>query len=182
MLTVVTWMLVVVRLAGEPSRYRVAVWRELRRAGAVPLTQGVWAMPSTPLFVAAVEKASELARRGGGEVIAVEVTARDESSETALRAAFVEARTVEWAEFTADCDKFEAEIAKEVQIGKFTLAELEEEEQSLDRLRRWYRDLKLRDVLELPAAAAAEQRLKECAEVLEDYADRVYRVMHDRTE
>lgn len=182
MVTIVTWMLVIVRLAGEPSRHRVAVWRELRRVGAVPLTQGVWAMPATPLFLAAVDKARELAGRGAGEVIAFEVTARDEDSDTALRAAFTEARMAEWAEFGADCGKFEAEIAKEVRTEKFTLAELDEEEHSLDRLRRWYRDLKLRDVLELPAAVAAEQHLKECAEVLESYADQVYRVMHDRTD
>ena len=171
----------IVRLAGEPSRNRVAVWRELRRVGAVPLTQGVWAMPATQLFLTAVDKARELAQRGAGEILAVDVTAHDDASDTALRAAFTEARMAEWTEFSADCDKFEAEIAKEVRTEKFTLAELDEEEQSLDRLRRWYRDLKLRDALELPAAAAAEQRLKECAEILENYADQVYRVMHGQT-
>ena len=57
----VTWMLVLVRLAGEPSRYRVAVWRELRRVGAVPVTQGAWLMPVTPFFAAAERKVRELA-------------------------------------------------------------------------------------------------------------------------
>lgn len=41
-----------------------------------------------------------------------------------------------------------------------------------------YRDLKARDVLELPAADDAERRLKRCGEVVEDYADRVYRTLH----
>jgi hypothetical protein len=36
---------------------------------------------------------------------------------------------------------------------KFTLAELEEEEQSLERLRRWYRDIRARDVFGAPDAA-----------------------------
>ncbi|GAB2451905.1 Chromate resistance protein ChrB [Nocardia tengchongensis] len=172
-------MLVIVRLAGEPSRLRVGVWRELRRVGAVPLAQGVWAMPATPVFTAAVAAAREVARRGDGELVCVEVTGRDEDSANALRAAFTAARAEEWAEFVADCDKFDAEIGKEIGKQKFTLAELEEEEQSLERLRRWYRDLKLRDVLELPQAREAEQRLKQCTEVLADYADQVYRAMHD---
>jgi len=175
-------MLVIVRLAGEPSRLRVGVWRELRRVGAVPLVQGVWAMPATPVFTAAVETAREVARRGNGELVCVEVIARDDDSTNALRAAFTAARAEEWIEFDADCDKFDAEIAKEIGKQKFTLAELEEEEQSLERLRRWYRDLKLRDVLELPQARDAEQRLKHCAEILEDYADQVYRVMHETAE
>jgi ChrB-like protein len=176
-----TWMLVLVRLAGEPSRYRVAVWRELRRVGAVPVTQGTWLMPATPWFVAAERKVRELAERGSGEVITVEVTDQDGDT-SALAAAFAAARVAEWAEFSADCGKFEAEIAKEIRIEKFTLAELDEEEQSLDRLRRWYRELKLRDVQNLPESATAEQRLKECTEVFDDYADRVYRAMHDRAD
>jgi hypothetical protein len=35
------WIVLLVRLAAEPSRHRVAVWRELRRAGAVSLGPGV---------------------------------------------------------------------------------------------------------------------------------------------
>jgi hypothetical protein len=56
---------------------------------------------------------------------------------------------------------------------KFTAAELDEEEQNLERLRRWFRDLRRRDVL-APSQKGAEQRLKECGELLEDFAERVY--------
>jgi hypothetical protein len=31
------WLVLAVRVPAEPSRHRVAVWRELRRTGAVPL-------------------------------------------------------------------------------------------------------------------------------------------------
>lgn len=91
-----------------------------------------------------------------------------------FRDAFAAARTEEWAEFSKDCGKFMEEIAKETMLGKFTLAELEEEEQSLERLRRWYRDLKARDVLALPEARAAAQQLAGCSDVLETFAEQVY--------
>ena len=52
------------------------------------------------------------------------------------------ARQEEWSEFDADCRKYLGELDKEERLGKYTLAELEEEEQSLDRLRRWYRELR----------------------------------------
>ena len=58
--------------------------------------------------------------------------------------------------------------------GKLTLAELDEEEQSLDRLRRWYRTIKARDRFGAPSVPVAERRLKECTEALEDFAERVY--------
>ena len=56
-----------------------------------------------------------------------------------MRELFTADRTAEWTEFLADCGKFDAEIDKELRIQKLTMAELEEEEQSLERLRRWYR-------------------------------------------
>jgi len=40
--------------------------------------------------------------------------------------------------------------------------------------RRWYRTIKTRDLYGAPSAAAAERRLKECAEALEDFAEQVY--------
>ena len=74
----------------------------------------------------------------------------------------------------ADCAKYDTEIASEIAKKKFTLAELDEEEQSLDRLRRWYREIRSRDVFGAPSQDLAERRLKECAEVLDDFATQVY--------
>src|SRR5215469_3179878 len=90
----------------------------------------------------------------------------------------LEARQDDWAEFVADCGKFSAEIDREISKGKFTLAELEEEEQSLDRLRRWHRELAARDVFGAPGAAEAVQQLKHCAERLDEYTDLVFRAIH----
>jgi hypothetical protein len=58
--------------------------------------------------------------------------------------------------------------------GKLTLAELDEEEQSLDRLRRWYRAIRARDLFGAPSAPLAERPLKECAEALERFSEQVY--------
>jgi hypothetical protein len=142
------------------------------------LVQGVWTVPATPIFLEAVERAAALARRGDGEVVAVRVDPDDELSEARLREAFVQVRGQEWDEFDADCTKYEEEIAKEVRTAKFTLAELEEEEQSLERLRRWYHDLKARDVLGLDAAVKSADRLRGCEAVFEGYADQVYARLH----
>ena len=167
-----------VRVPAEPSRHRVAVWRELRRAGAVPLGQGCWAVPDVPAVSDRIARTVELAERGDGEVVVLQAAGRGQADAARLEQLFTEARQAEWAEFLADCGKYEAELDKETRIEKFTLAELDEEEQSLERLRRWYRELKVRDVFSAPSAATAEQRLKHCAERLEDYAERVYQAVH----
>jgi polyphosphate kinase 2 (PPK2 family) len=172
------WTVLIVRLPADPSRHRVAVWRELRRTGALLLGQGVWAVPTTPAFTGGLDRAVQLAERGNGEVVLLDASGRDEANAARLEGLFTAAREAEWAEFVADCGKYEAELDKEIRIHKFTLAELDEEEQSLDRLRRWYRELKVRDLFGAPSAVQAEQRLKHCAERLEDYADRVYQAVH----
>ncbi|MGA0568009.1 Chromate resistance protein ChrB [Rathayibacter sp. KR2-224] len=173
----VSWLLVLLQLPTDPSRHRVAVWRELRKGGAVPVSQGAWAIPDAPAFHPSLERAEELAHAGGGTFAVIEATPRSEAGLALIRDAFVSARLDEWNEFEADCGKYEAEIDNEVRKKKFTFGELEEEEQSLDRLRRWHRDLKKRDILALPEAEAAERRLRHCEDVLADYAEMVYETM-----
>jgi hypothetical protein len=173
------WLIVVIRVPAEPSRYRVGVWRELRKAGAVSLGQGVWAVPDLPAFAAGVERAVELSRLAEGEATVLEAAGRNPADAARLQSLFNAARQADWAEFMADCGKFEAEVAKEIRIQKFTLAELEEEEQSLERLRRWHRDLTVRDVFGTPEGGTATVRLKECAAICEDFAERVFRALRE---
>ncbi|MFT2015788.1 Chromate resistance protein ChrB [Streptomyces sp. 796.1] len=168
----------VIKLPAEPSRHRVAVWRELRRIGALSLGQGVWAVPEVPVFADGVQRALDLAESSGGQGVTLQAAGRSERDAARFRELFTAARSADWAEFLADCGKFEEEIAKEIRIGKFTLAELEEEEQSLERLRRWHRDLTARDVFGAPEAAAAGERLAHCVAVCEGYVERVFTALH----
>ena len=172
------WVVLLIRIPPEPSRHRVAVWRELRKAGALSLGQGVWAVPDLPVFEAAVRRTAELVERAEGEVTMLDAAGRKPADVARLRGFFDQARQADWAEFLAECSKFEDEIAKEIRIEKFTLAELEEEEQSLERLRRWHRDLTSRDVFGTPEAAEATARLKICVAACEEFAEFVFAALH----
>jgi Protein ChrB, N-terminal len=169
----VSWQVITYRLPADPSRHRVAIWRELRRLGAVPLQQGTWAVPQGDPYNAGLVQVIEQIDKAGGEPVVLMI-ADDEASNRKLEALFTAQRQAEWAEFVSDCGKYEAELAGEVAKGKLTLAELDEEEESLERLRRWYRAIRGRDVFGAPGAAAAEQRLKDAADALERFADQVY--------
>ena len=169
-----SWRLITYRLPAEPSRHRVAVWRELRRLGAVPLQQGTWAVPDGEPFEAGFAHVVEAIEAAGGQPVVLAI-ADEQASASQLEALFTAQREAEWGEFLSDCGKYETELAGEVDKGKLTLAELDEEEQSLDRLRRWYRTIKARDLFGAPSAPVAERRLKECTEALEDFAEQVYR-------
>jgi hypothetical protein len=43
-----SWVLLVYKVAPEPSARRVYVWRKLKRLGALLLHDAVWALPATP--------------------------------------------------------------------------------------------------------------------------------------
>ncbi|MEV0622080.1 Chromate resistance protein ChrB [Nonomuraea sp. NPDC050404] len=178
----IRWLILVIKLPAEPSRHRVAVWRELRKVGALPLGQGIWAVPDVPVFADGVARSVRLTERAQGQAVTLQASGRTPEDEAGFEAMFTAARSEDWIEFLADCGKFEEEIAKEIRIAKFTLAELEEEEQSLERLRRWHRDLTARDVFGAPQAPEAAERLKRCAAVCEDYAERVFAALHRNQE
>lgn len=174
----VDWVIVVARLPTEPSRHRVAVWRELRRAGALPLGGGAWTAPAGSLTEEVLAQVHELVERADGGLLVLDATARNDATAKLLRDQYTAGREAEWSEFLNDCDRYTAELAHEVAIEKFTLAELEEEEQSLDRLRRWHRSLSLRDRFGASSAPEAERRLDTCAARLHDYSELVYRALH----
>jgi hypothetical protein len=172
------WLIAAIRLPAGPSRHRVAAWRELRRVGAIPISGGVWAAPAAPVFAEGLGRVAELVRRADGQVTLLQAGPRDEHSRASLVGEFNAARAAEWTEFASECDKYEAEIAKERRIGKFTVAELDEEEHSLDRLRRWFREIKARDIFAVAEGMRAEDRLKRCGEALDGYVAEVYRAVH----
>lgn len=168
------WLVLLTRIPAEPARYRMAVWRELRRSGAVALGQATWAVPDLAATRPLLARLTDLAQPAGGSVLVLAASGYAGSDAARLEQLYVEARDAEWVEFLADCGKYLAELDKEERSGKYTLAELEEEEQSLDRLRRWYRELRSRDLLAIPATRDAGADLKQCEERFDVYAEHVY--------
>jgi hypothetical protein len=160
-------------LTAEQSKHRVGVWRELRRVGAIALQSATWAVPTGDRFDEGLAKAVALVERGDGQALVFDVAA-SEKNVAALEQLYTDEREAEWVEFCSECGKADAELRGEFAKEKFTLAELDEEEQNLERLRRWYRELRAKDLFGAPSAAEAERRLKECAELLEDFAEQVY--------
>jgi hypothetical protein len=173
-MTYVRWQILTYRFGPDAGTARVAVWRELRKLGALALQQATWAFPDEPELAAGLDRTVSLVEASGGQALVVQVADNDQAAMAELEARFTDEREAEWAEFLGECAKYSAEIAKEIAKEKFTLAELDEEEESLERLRRWFRRLRGRDLFGAPSASIAEGRLKECAEALEGLAARIY--------
>lgn len=170
----VAWVVVIPRIPSEPSRYRVAVWRELRRAGAVQLGQGTWALPTNGATAEVMDRLRTLIDPSGGEMLVLEAHGSSDGDRNRLRMLFDEARGAEWDEFASECVKALAELRREIDTQKFTLAELDEEEQNIERLRRWYRELTIRDVFTAVERTDTQRQLDACALELEHFTELVY--------
>jgi hypothetical protein len=117
---------------------------------------------------------TDIADTANGTLLLLSAQGFADADVARLEQLYAAARQEEWTEFAADCGKYLAELTKEERLEKYTLGELEEEEQSLDRLRRWYRELRSRDLLGVPATTDSATALKLCEERFEAYADHVY--------
>lgn len=172
------WVLLTYKLPGDGSSARVAVWREVRRSGALQVQRSVVAFPDDPAFQRAVERFRALVAEVGGETVALRAEPYSEGDGGRLLEAWNAARDAEYAELTAECGKFLAEIDHEFAIGKFTLAELEEEESELEKLERWHARVTARDVHAAAGSQAAAEALANAKDALERYSAAVF----ERTE
>src|SRR5215212_841558 len=71
MLRAATGRLLIFGPESQSSRARVAVWREIRRLGALHLQQSVVAFPDTPEFRSAVESFRAIVDEVGGETLTI---------------------------------------------------------------------------------------------------------------
>jgi hypothetical protein len=171
-------LLLTYRLPAERSSARVAVWREVRRSGALQLQQSVVAFPDSPPFIRAVARIRAAVDEVGGSTLALRAEPVDEADRERLRSAWNEARAEEYGEFVSECDKLVAEIDNEFAKQKFTLAELDEEEAELEKLKRWDERIRRRDVCGCERASEAEDALGRATEALARYTAAVF----DRTQ
>ena len=168
------WVVLLYRLPSNDSRARVAVWRELRRSGALHVQQSVVAVPDGDAFGGVVERLRELLGELGGQVTVLRTDAVAGGDEARLVDAWNEARDAEYRELAGECAKFLGEIDHEFEIEKFTLAELDEEEAELDKLQRWHERVRARDVHGASGAEAAGRALREAEAALARYSDAVF--------
>jgi hypothetical protein len=169
------WILLTYKLSGNSnSSARVAVWREVRRSGALHVQRSVVAFPDHEAFRRAVERFRVLVAESGGETLALRAEPLGDVDAAKLTDAWNEARSAEYDELRGECGKFLAEIDHEFAIEKFTLAELEEEEAELDKLERWHERISVRDIHGARGAEEAEDALGQAREALERYSTAVF--------
>ena len=154
----------------------------MRRSGALQLQQSVIAFPEGEPFARAVARIRAVVDEVGGSVVALRAEPLDAADDARLRGAWNEARADEYGELISECEKLVAEIDEEFGKQKFTLAELDEEEAELDKLKRWHERITARDVCGCDRAGDAETAMERATEALARYTAAVFDRTHGDVE
>jgi hypothetical protein len=168
------WLLLVYQLPKGSSSARTAIWREVRRLGVLPLQHAVCLLPLSEENRAACERIARRVEGYGGEASILETASPTEGwhERTVLR--FNAARDEEYEEVVDETERFREEIERERRKGKFTFAELEDEESNLEHLHRYLAQVEARDAFGAEGRARAAEEVGRCAEVLEAFAQEIY--------
>lgn len=170
----VKWLMISYTLPSEPSRYRVAAWRKLKRYGAVNLQQSLWILPDTNEANRILEKLSQEIQANGGESFLVSSEFLGKEQEQAVIGEFNKMREEEYLELIRECKNYLQEVRREIKNEKFIFAELEEEEHEFEKLASWYEKIVLRDRFTAPSQKKAHALVEKSREILETFSQLVF--------
>jgi DNA-binding transcriptional regulator PaaX len=168
------WLLLAYSLPKEPSRYRVAVWRRLRKLGAVYLNEGLWVLPNRDALPAEVQSVIAEVRAANGVASAFTSQDLDADQGGRLQARFLDARDEEYSELLGQYNKFVLHVDHARSTRRYTFAEVEELEEELAKLERWLEEIHQRDFFGSPQFAGATSSIEAGRELLQAFVTTTY--------
>ena len=164
------WLLCSYRLPREPSRLRLAVWRRLKRLGAVMLHDGAWILPSDTKTREDFEWLAEEVEERGGSVLLWEARSLPKGQDAEV----IERFRAEAADRLAAITDTAAKLGR-VGTARSSEREIDKALQRLSALERTLRLERRRDYFGAPGRADAEQAVRAAAELLRARLARIQR-------
>lgn len=168
------WLVISYNLPTEPSRHRVSVWRALKKLGVVNIQQSMWVLPYNEENYAALLGITEEVERNDGDSLLMDCVFFDKKHEERVVGELNRVRDEEYGEFIGECGKYLKELEKEIRNEKFTFAELEEEEEELNKLVSWHGKIAVRDAFQAPEGNRAEEMLDQIQQAFDQFSELVY--------
>jgi hypothetical protein len=166
------WVLIAYRTPAQPSTARVAAWRRLHRLGALYVGPSTCLLPAELADERGLATVAEGITSAGGAIDRLRIAAFAPEAEQQLRARFNAERDEEYTEVVERAEALVAELAAESARGRFTFAEVEENDVELAKLRRWLAAVGDRDRFGAEGRRRAEESVRRAGERLHEFAER----------
>jgi hypothetical protein len=172
------FVVLVYRMPAKPTAGRVAVWRLLKKAGAVYLQDSVCVFPDLPRIRRELQPVLERIDEKQGSYHLLPLRALSPAEEEKIVALFREQTSKHYLEIVEDCEvNFTKEIEFEHFRANYTYEEAEEIRMEFEKLGTWFERVKERDWFDAPNRRDAERWLEKCERLLEDFEAKVFEVL-----
>jgi Protein ChrB, N-terminal len=170
-----TFLQLVYRMPAKPTAGRVAVWRSLKKAGAVYLQDSVCVLPDTPELRAELDMVLARIDESDGSYHLLPLGALPEEETSKLVQLFVDQTAKHYEEIVENC---EVNFVKEIEFENFrenyTYEEAEEIRMEFEKICTWFDRVQERDWFGAPNADDAREWLRRCESLLEEFEGKVF--------
>ncbi|MFI5285050.1 MAG: Chromate resistance protein ChrB [Candidatus Dormibacteria bacterium] len=165
----------VYRMPTKPTSARVAVWRQLKKMGAVYLQQSVCVFPESPSVRRELQPILKKLESSGGSFHLLSLGRLSAQEREKLISEFREQAAKHFQEIIENCEvNFQKEIEFETFRKNFTYEEAEEIRIEFEKIVNWYERVSLRDWFGAPNREDAREWLSRCERLLEEFEERVF--------
>lgn len=174
------WIFLSYTLPTKPSKYRVQAWRQLKRLGAVNF-HSLWAVPHKRDKLQELERLVADIRQWKGDAVLLTGKPLAAEDEQRLQEALVAASDEEFREILHVAEDFLDEIRSEIEKRNFIFAEVEENEEELSKIKKWFQKIEKRGLCQAPLRKATLERIKQCEKALEEFSEMVFHHHHGKS-
>jgi hypothetical protein len=169
------FLVLVYRMPAKPTAGRVAVWRLLKKAGAVYLQDSVCVFPDLPRVRRDLESVLDRIDEKNGSYHLLPLRRLSEEEDAKVVALFRDQASNHYLEIVEDCEvNFVKEIEFEHFRQNYTYEEAEEVRMEFEKLCTWFERVQERDWFEAPHRSEAQQWLRRCERMLEGFEAKVF--------
>ncbi|HWB22863.1 MAG TPA: Chromate resistance protein ChrB [Gaiellaceae bacterium] len=171
------FLLLVYRMPAKPTAGRVAVWRNLKKTGAVYLQDSVCVIPDTAPLRRELAPILERIDSDGGRYHMLPLRTLPADEEEKLVGLFVEQSAQHYREIVENCEvNFVKEIEFERFRKNFTYEEAEEIRMEFEKIGTWFDRVEERDWFGAANREEARTWLSRCEVLLEEFEAKVFEV------
>jgi ChrB-like protein len=167
--------LLVYRMPAKPTAGRVAVWRQLKKIGAIYLQQSACVFPANSEVSRDLAPILRRIADAAGEFHLLPLRKLNAAEEGKLIQQFQHQTANHYEEIIENCEvNFTKEIEFETFRKNFTYEEAEEVRTEFEKITAWFDRVRRRDWFGAPNMGRAKEWLERCEKMLEEFEARVF--------